>query len=266
MQINFFSRSFIVILLSINISLAQSPYKIGLNKEVFIGGIGAASSIGALIIDSQIEPLSIEEVNKFKSEEINWFDRSAAFNWSEDFSLASDILVSLSAAVPAMLFTSEKIRKDFLIISTMYLETIMYSFALPYIAKGSLQRIRPYVYNNNASIKEKLSPDAKKSFFSGHTTVAFSSAVFLSTVYSDYFPDSKYKPFVWAGSLLIAALTGYSRYEAGKHFLTDIITGAIVGSAIGYFVPFIHKQNSERLDINATQTNRSLVLSFSYRF
>ncbi len=256
----------IFLLLAVNISFSQSPYKLDYKNETLIGGTGILSAAAALILDSKVKSPSIEEINKLNSNGINWLDKGAIFNWSEDFSTASDVLVTIGAAAPVLLFASEKIRNDLFIISAMYLETMIYSFSLPYLAKGIVQRKRPFIYNNNAPLEEKLSADVNKSFFSGHTTFAFSSAVFLSTVYSDYFPDSKYKPYIWAGSLLIAAATGYSRYEAGKHFPTDIITGAIVGSAIGYLIPLIHKQNTEHVNINAMPTNRSLALSFSYRF
>ncbi|MBU2445656.1 MAG: phosphatase PAP2 family protein, partial [Bacteroidetes bacterium] len=238
-----FSFTIFTLLLIFDFTFAQSPYKLDLTKDAAVIGTGIASSVTALIIDSKVKSLSIEEINKLSLDDINSFDRGAAYNWSEDYSLASDLLVSFSAAAPALLFLSEKVRKDFITVSAMYLETMIYSMALPYLAKGSFQRARPFVYNKNVSLEEKLLPDAKKSFFSGHTTMAFSTAVFLSTVYGDYFPDSKNKPYVWAGSLLIATLTGYSRYEAGKHFPTDIIAGAIVGSAIGYIIPLIHRQS-----------------------
>jgi membrane-associated phospholipid phosphatase len=256
----------IAILLSFNFSFAQRPYKLDFTKEAFITSGGALSSIAALMIDSKVKPLSFEEINKLSSNNLSWIDKSAAFNWSKEFSFASDILVSLSAIAPALLFISKRTGKDFFIISAMYLETMIYSFALPYLAKGSIQRTRPYVYNSETPLEEKLSTDANTSFFSGHTTVAFSSAVFLSTLYGDYFPGSKFKPYVWAGTLLVAAITGYTRYEAGKHFPTDIITGAIVGSAIGYLIPFIHRQSSDQVNMHKESPKQTIGISFTYRF
>ncbi|MGB6121102.1 MAG: phosphatase PAP2 family protein, partial [Bacteroidota bacterium] len=97
------------------------------------------------------------------------------------------------------------------------------------------------VYNENVPVEEKLHTNAKRSFFSGHTTISFSSAVFLSKVYGDYFPDSKWKPYIWGVSLGIAAAVGYLRIAAGKHFLTDVLVGALVGGAIGYLIPKIHE-------------------------
>jgi membrane-associated phospholipid phosphatase len=91
----------------------------------------------------------------------------------------------------------------------------------------------------------RLIPDSKHSFFSGHTSYTFSFAVFLSTTFANYNPDSSLKPYVWSASLLLAATTGYLRYAAGMHYPTDIITGALVGSAIGFLIPLIHENETD---------------------
>jgi membrane-associated phospholipid phosphatase len=91
----------------------------------------------------------------------------------------------------------------------------------------------------------RLIPDSKHSFFSGHTSYTFSFAVFLSTTFANYNPDSSLKPYVWSTSLLLAATTGYLRLAAGMHYPTDIIAGAIVGSAIGYLIPLLHEKDDD---------------------
>lgn len=96
-----------------------------------------------------------------------------------------------------------------------------------------------------------------RSFFSGHTSLAFGSAVFASTLFDHYYPESSLRPWVWGSSLAIASGMGYLRYASGKHFPTDIIVGALVGSAIGYVIPKLHKQKP-RIASNG------LVLSFSF--
>ncbi|MDP3684668.1 MAG: phosphatase PAP2 family protein, partial [Ignavibacteria bacterium] len=92
-------------------------------------------------------------------------------------------------------------------------------------------------------------------------------AVFLSTVYEGYFPDSKYKNYVWAGSLFTASLTGYLRYESGAHFPTDILVGAVVGSAVGYLIPYLHKSNSSVSDIYPSINNTNgITLHYVFQF
>lgn len=43
-------------------------------------------------------------------------------------------------------------------------------------------------------------------------------------------------------SLTLAAMTGYARVKAGKHYPTDVIAAAAVGFAIGYLIPTLHKK------------------------
>jgi len=41
-------------------------------------------------------------------------------------------------------------------------------------------------------------------------------------------------PFIWGTGLAIAATTGYLSIAADRHYLTDVITAAAVGSAFGF--------------------------------
>ncbi len=143
-----------------------------------------------------------------------------------------------------MFLAGRESRNSFATIGVMYVETMLFSVFLPSYTKGSVQRIRPYVYSSSAPLEEKLTAEAKRSFFSGHTTVAFSSAVFLSTVYANYYPDSKYKSIVWGSSLAVAGTVGFMRYRSGAHFPTDVLVGAAVGSAIGFLIPRLHKTST----------------------
>ena len=167
---------------------------------------------------------------------------------------------------PALLSLSDDIRKDFAPIVTMYFETLMLAAVIPYVTKGVTQRIRPFAYNENVPLDENLTKNAKRSFFSSHTSVSFAMAVFISTIYSDYYPNSDWKPVVWAGSLAIATTVGILRYSSGSHFPTDIITGAIFGSAIGYFIPFIHRVNNENINVSVGFNSTGKFLLLQYKF
>lgn len=67
-----------------------------------------------------------------------------------------------------------------------------------------------------------------RSFPSGHVAHAFAVATALSTSY-----DSAW---VTAAAYLGATLTAYDRLRLGKHFLSDTVAGAALGSAVGYTV------------------------------
>ena len=229
--------------------IAQSPYSLDVHKEVVILGGGLSVAIVDRELIKKTVPLTIEELSILSRENVNSFDRAATYNWSPSASELSDILLLTSVLSPFLLFSSSAVWNDGGTYTIMYLENFIWSFSLPHLAKGTLTRYRPYVYNDEVPEEQKLSPDATLSFFSGHSTYAFSSAVFLSTTFAKYNPDSSLKPYVWGSSLLLAATVGYLRFIAGMHYPTDILTGAIVGSAIGFLIPLIHEQE----DPNSSQ-------------
>lgn len=45
------------------------------------------------------------------------------------------------------------------------------------------------------------------------------------------------EPYIWAGGLTLAAVTGYLRIAADKHYFSDVLVGAVVGAGAGLLVP-----------------------------
>ncbi len=245
---------------------AQSPYKLDGTREsiIFVSAIGLG--IIGLTVNDDIVPFTLDEINALNRDEVSKFDRGATYNWSPAAGNTSDILVSAIILSPALLAFSDEVRNDYTPVLTMYFQTLILAEAIPLTIKGITQRTRPFVYNEDAPLEEKQTQNAKRSFFSGHTSVAFAMAVFLSTVYGDYHPNSEWKPFIWGVSLLAASTVGYLRYAAGKHYPTDIITGAVVGSALGYFIPFIHRTHESDLDFSLGINGNGSTLNFLYKF
>jgi len=225
--------------------IAQSPYKLGWETEVPVLTAGAATTLAGLFIRTGVVPLTVEEISALSPGDINSFDRAATSRYSIGAGNASDILVTVAGALPLAFLLEGRTRSEFGTIAAMYCETALFAIFLPQIAKGTVLRTRPYVYNPSVPMEPKQEPDARRSFFSGHSAYAFASAVFFSTVYCDFFPESRFKQLVWGGSLILAGTVGLLRFEAGSHFPTDILFGALVGSAIGYLVPTLHKRAEE---------------------
>jgi len=218
-----------------------SPYETSWSKDGWIAGLSVASGIGAIVVSQTPSPLTVVEINALSRESVNRFDRSATYRYSENIANASDVLINAVVASPLALLAGEHVRDDWETFFVMYAEVIALAAILPAYGKATVQRPRPYTYNPNVPMESKTTSDAKKSFFSRHASMAFASAVFLSTAYDDYYPDSHASPYIWIGSLLAASAVGYMRYSSGQHFPTDIITGAIVGSAVGYLIPRLHR-------------------------
>ncbi|MBA4312173.1 MAG: phosphoesterase PA-phosphatase [Chlorobiaceae bacterium] len=247
-------------------SLAQSPYKITFAKESYLIGGGLALSGIKFLLEDKSDPLRLDQIGELNRTSINRFDRSATFNYSSNANDASDILVGVSIVLPSIFILNGETQRDWQILSTLYFETVIFATIIPQIAKKSFERVRPFVYNSNAPLVDKTTSDARHSFFSGHTTWAFASAVFISTVYDEYFPSSQWTTYIWGGSLLLAGTIGYLRYEAGYHFPTDIITGAAVGTVIGYVIPAIHKSNQNNVEVSTSYLKDGGRLTVIYKW
>ncbi len=244
----------------INPVYTQSKFKLSTEKELITLSLGGISTITSLLINKNYN-VSLNEINSLDKNSINKIDRSAINYYSPDLSLVSDVLLVSTLSLPLTFLFFDETQTDLKTIGIMYLETIAITNGLTNLTKNLTQRFRPYAYNSSVPMDKKLDSDTKKSFFSGHTSIAFASAVFFSTVFSESKSNEKLNNYVWIGSLSLAGSVGLLRYFSGKHFPSDIIAGALVGSLIGYAIPKIHKESS---NFALTTNNNQNLISFRY--
>ena len=226
-------------------NFSQSPYSLDPGREAAILGGGILLGIVDLNLIENTKPIRIEELAALSRANVNSFDRGATYNWSPKAADWSDFLLITSIASPMLAFTSTSVKNDAGTYLIMYLQNIITTYSVSHLIKAMFRRYRPYSYNTEVADEIRTRPGSTLSFFSAHTSVSFASAVFLSTTFNKYNPESNLTPFIWGSSLLVASAVGYLRYTAGQHFPTDIIVGAIVGSAIGYLIPLIHEINED---------------------
>jgi hypothetical protein len=100
------------------------------------------------------------------------------------------------------------------------------------ISKLAFSRQRPFVTPADANIWFRGRPN--DSFFSGHTTTAFS----VATVIAEEYKETVWVPIV---SYTLASCAGLSRIHDNKHWASDVLTGALVGYFTGRLI--VHKNN-----------------------
>lgn len=120
------------------------------------------------------------------------------------------------------------------------------AMALQAVVKFAVGRERPLAYRLSGDAKNTtLHPeDNNVSFFSGHTTFAFAAATAAGTLAR--IRGYKHPWLAWAIGFPIAALTGFLRMAADKHWFSDVLIGAAVGAATGWALPtFFHGRAGE---------------------
>lgn len=157
----------------------------------------------------------------------------------------SDAGMVVACMAPLALLGLQGVRRDFWKVALMGAEAGFTSLGVVGIAKGAVQRVRPFVYGTEAPLAERLRPDARLSFFSGHTTLAATASFFGARLYADYVPNSRLRPWIWVGAAVLPAGMGAMRVLAGKHFLSDVVVGYAVGASVGWLVPWLHRDRGE---------------------
>jgi membrane-associated phospholipid phosphatase len=103
--------------------------------------------------------------------------------------------------------------------------------------KVAIGRQRPYAhYAGPRSTEDNLS------FPSGHTSYAF--AIVTSSAMIARARGYRSEPYIWAVGLTFATAAGYLRIAADKHYLTDVLAGAALGTAAGLTVPLLMRRNA----------------------
>lgn len=216
----------------------QSPFELSLGKDsLFLTSSFALNTTVFFLEKNQakIEP-SLQNLSQ-----INLFDRWAAQAYSKPLDITGDIFQYTSILLPAILLTTD--NSQWFRIGLMYFETMTFAYGFKNLGKLLVNRYRPYMYFEN--FPENQDQDFRKSFPSGHTSLSFAGASFLSYVYSAYFPESKWKIPIIAGSYVLATSTAILRIASGNHFPTDVLTGALIGSLCGIGIPFFHKAETK---------------------
>ncbi|HET6612313.1 MAG TPA: phosphatase PAP2 family protein [Kofleriaceae bacterium] len=189
-----------------------------------------------------------------------WDDAAAANAWSNitAYGLGAGSAFGLGLIAARANGEDELWPKDALII----LEAVAVAADVNQIAKLSFARQRPFVHARGGSGAEATADD-NLSFYSGHTSFAFAMATASGTVAT--LRGYHLAPLIWGVGLTAAAATGYLRIAADKHYATDVLAGAVVGSATGILIPILHRGHS-RAHITATILPGVTVVALRTRF
>jgi len=226
-------------------------------------GTGLLLTGGELLLDDMLE-LNRRKYDGtvYSKSDVNAFDRELIRPYSEIHDGAADFLLIASLTTPVILLSSDK--EEWFTNGVMYIETLLIANGLKELAKIAVNRKRPYMYSDRDLPQDEIdNGDWAKSMPSGHTTFAFASAAFLTYTFCRYFPDSPWRIPVSIGSYAIATGVAALRVSSGKHFLSDVLAGAAIGTVVGVMVPFFHTLKTKN-DMSVAVTGNGLSLTVKF--
>jgi len=182
----------------------------------------------------------------------------------------SDVLLSLSATWPffvdAMITAwwyrqSPDVAYEMAVIDA---EALGITAALQGVTNTLASRERPYGRDCGSSLSENLvdcaNPVRYRSFFSGHSSLTFTSAGLLCWHHLQLdLIGGPADAATCVTGYLVAATTASLRVLSDVHYATDVLTGAIVGTTVGLVVPAIHYRRTRRAESSATGLDLRIV-------
>jgi membrane-associated phospholipid phosphatase len=136
-------------------------------------------------------------------------------------------LASLSGVSPA------RARGDAAVLA----DAASWTVAVTEVLKVAVHRARPAVYRADGPAAA-TDPDNRESFPSGHTSVAFAAATAYATLAA-----RQHLPHATRNSVILyvaSAAVGVLRVAGGRHFPTDVLAGAALGSGVGWATARLH--------------------------
>jgi membrane-associated phospholipid phosphatase len=235
----------------------KSVYQISpLTDGIVIGTTAATTLMLEVFATHLITPRPVDP------SELNSLDRSAVGNRNVFLDNVSDATTGVTLLAPVALdYLDVGASPEFVEDMTVFAETLSINGALVSLFKYSVQRPLPRTY---AGTDPELaaSSGGYRSFYSGHTSLTFSSLAASSVTL-----NLRHHAGVWPWLVTVALGTTVAaeRVAAGRHFYTDVGIGAIMGTAVGVLVPWLHKREST-LGLSLQPARDGAGLAWNHRF
>jgi membrane-associated phospholipid phosphatase len=217
------------LILHFNSLTAQPSITLQKGRETgILAGLAAHS-----LINLKLE--SDKAVSNIRYWKISGIDKTAPLYFSPKFARASDI-TSVSAGLLTLYGLSQNSPSNRNASGMLLMQNLWLTYNITHTTKILSSRARPYANEKGFRPGEK---DDAYSFFSGHTSLTACMAA------SHYFHDRTLpmkdrRPAITLGLSALSIGTGLLRIKSGKHFPTDVLAGAIIGTGVAYLNTRLH--------------------------
>lgn len=246
----------------------EFPYTLSPYREAALMVGGTSLLYAGAFTQTKLEPFDINDIRSLSTDNLLFFDRWATNQWSPRFNNIRETLEPASI-VGSLGFIGlyglhTKIQSyswtPFMTLTMMYFEAAYLTEGMVLLSKSLIKRPRPYAYNDNVPMEDRLRSANNESFISGNAAILFFNATFTSKVLSDIFPNKAWVPYFWAGTHSLALLSGYWSVKSGMHFPTDILAGAIWGSGMALLVTHLHKKKTSKVSLTPYGSGAKLLI------
>ena len=211
----------------------QAPYSAGWGDAVSV----VAAGIAAVIPHATKLPKAAPSCAPCDPASLPGIDRVALHNFSASAGTTSGVLLmgvigfagvaSFDGATPAQ-------RRGHVAVLA---NSVAWTLAATDWMKVVVRRKRPVLYTAGAAAAA-ADPNSQRSFPSGHASIAFAAATtYLMMAQREHLPHrGRNAVLLYVGALGVSVL----RVSAGKHFPTDVLGGAVLGTGIGWLAAKVH--------------------------
>ncbi|MGC4094805.1 MAG: phosphatase PAP2 family protein [Polyangiaceae bacterium] len=195
----------------------------------------------------------------------SWFPGDTSLRGRHDPLAAnvSDATLVTTLAMPVAFALDDGIGARFWNRQLVYGETLALNGWLNSVVKVLAQRPRPYVYG--AGRANESPRDHYVSFYSGHSSTSFAAATAGAYLFAESSLDPGSRAALWGLEFMLASTTASLRTRAGKHYYSDVLVGAAVGTSFGVLVPLLHgaERRPEPIELGAAALGLGVGLTLS---
>ncbi len=172
------------------------------------------------------------------------FEREVGNNFSPFSADVSDVTLYVSLGAPAVTMGAVSRGHSWGNSLIIYGEANLAALVTSTFVKNLVRRARPYTHGVSPEARAEVrrkGDDAYFSFYSGHSSAAFTSATAGSYLFGAVAEQESLRATHWGVSLALASFTAHARVRAGRHYPTDVFVGAALGIGFGLGVPALQR-------------------------
>ncbi len=117
-------------------------------------------------------------------------------------------------------------------------ETVAFAQLFTQMVKFTVGRRRPYAWADPAF---PYKTEDNLSFTSGHASIGF--AITASAGIICHWRHYWTEPYVWGSGIALSLTAEYLRMAADKHWLSDVVSGGLIGLSAGLVIPRLLRQD-----------------------